>query len=651
MSAEVCGLVGWLLEKDPLRRPTWSQLLSHPFWGKCQTPSPLKMPDQPRFDRAHAAAVAAVALVSSTDVQKAGARVLLRQGSRKEEFHGRHHEELGELEKRGRVGSRCNLISVATVPTEGAFGSHEEHQVESCGEGLDGREFVMRGGSEHRVVERGHHDGEQATDTTDGASLGSPRRVLMAARDAIEGGSGKAVIYSPTRNEPVRPADPGMKQKSSPGHGGSSTVNGSRRRRRLGQGTGMDRQKLPTENCEIVRAPSHGSDGEVVQRSRPVEGNVSRGPNIAAGDEAARVAALSSLRLRGRIRTAATVAAAAGGGRGLSPVSGSASSSIGEHYESSFEEDTEGSSLCDAGLTSVGLVLDDTAWSATSTPGVNPAPATPTLSTGAAQRKQVPSKPGGRDATLRLTKIMSDTEVGDIDTAHATPPRGVNRWQEASNVDFTLAGSGSGSESGEVESMISRLRLRKGNTSMSSERGSPSSMALASGVSSTTASATTTEADRWDGSVSTQTQATSGSSLTRGRPAPAVHDAGFVSSHGHAVDQIESEVRVGMRLPTKEAVGHVSRVGGSESPERNANEHCRVTHQEQSKATPGETTVRPCAQRVEGAARLRDVRELLLHTSDVQVSQRAIRTGKICFARDFRIGCATSYGKSKVFVH
>ncbi|CAN0367371.1 unnamed protein product, partial [Hapterophycus canaliculatus] len=51
MSTPFRDLVGWLLEKDPRRRPTWPQLLAHPFWGKCQTPSPLEMPPQPRFDR------------------------------------------------------------------------------------------------------------------------------------------------------------------------------------------------------------------------------------------------------------------------------------------------------------------------------------------------------------------------------------------------------------------------------------------------------------------------------------------------------------------------------------------------------------------------------------------------------------------------
>ncbi|CAN0418089.1 unnamed protein product, partial [Ectocarpus sp. 12 AP-2014] len=51
MSAPFRDLVSRLLDKDPRGRPTWPQLLAHPFWGNCQTPSPLEMPPQPRFDR------------------------------------------------------------------------------------------------------------------------------------------------------------------------------------------------------------------------------------------------------------------------------------------------------------------------------------------------------------------------------------------------------------------------------------------------------------------------------------------------------------------------------------------------------------------------------------------------------------------------
>ncbi|CAN0366750.1 unnamed protein product, partial [Ectocarpus sp. 8 AP-2014] len=51
MSEPFRDLVSRLLDKDPRGRPTWAQLLAHPFWGSCQTPSPLEMPPQPRFDR------------------------------------------------------------------------------------------------------------------------------------------------------------------------------------------------------------------------------------------------------------------------------------------------------------------------------------------------------------------------------------------------------------------------------------------------------------------------------------------------------------------------------------------------------------------------------------------------------------------------
>ena len=55
MSLQFRSLVRWLLQKDPLRRPTWPQLLAHPFWDNCQT----QMPAQPRLDQAVLAARAA----------------------------------------------------------------------------------------------------------------------------------------------------------------------------------------------------------------------------------------------------------------------------------------------------------------------------------------------------------------------------------------------------------------------------------------------------------------------------------------------------------------------------------------------------------------------------------------------------------------
>ncbi|CAM9228843.1 unnamed protein product, partial [Ectocarpus sp. 4 AP-2014] len=68
MSAPFRDLVSRLLDKDPRGRPTWPQLLAHPFWGNCQTPSPLEMPPQPRFDRDLAPCSGAVVGSSSAAV-------------------------------------------------------------------------------------------------------------------------------------------------------------------------------------------------------------------------------------------------------------------------------------------------------------------------------------------------------------------------------------------------------------------------------------------------------------------------------------------------------------------------------------------------------------------------------------------------------
>lgn len=48
-ASEACNdLISQLLRKDPSHRPTWQQLIDHPFWRTRL--QPVEMPRQPRFD-------------------------------------------------------------------------------------------------------------------------------------------------------------------------------------------------------------------------------------------------------------------------------------------------------------------------------------------------------------------------------------------------------------------------------------------------------------------------------------------------------------------------------------------------------------------------------------------------------------------------
>eukprot|EP00953_Heterococcus_sp_UTEX-ZZ885_P040598 20739-Heterococcus_DN1.PRE.3 len=54
LQGELQRLVTWLLQKDPIDRPEWSQLLQHSFWAG-SAPTAVAMPQQPIFDAAVAA--------------------------------------------------------------------------------------------------------------------------------------------------------------------------------------------------------------------------------------------------------------------------------------------------------------------------------------------------------------------------------------------------------------------------------------------------------------------------------------------------------------------------------------------------------------------------------------------------------------------
>ncbi|CAM9561473.1 unnamed protein product [Chrysoparadoxa australica] len=44
LCSDLLDLLGWLLEKNPVDRPSWSQLLEHPFWDDCEVPLTLPVP-------------------------------------------------------------------------------------------------------------------------------------------------------------------------------------------------------------------------------------------------------------------------------------------------------------------------------------------------------------------------------------------------------------------------------------------------------------------------------------------------------------------------------------------------------------------------------------------------------------------------------
>ncbi|CAM9753050.1 unnamed protein product, partial [Choristocarpus tenellus] len=122
-------LVRWLLAKDPLRRPTWSQLLSHAFWGTCQTPSPMPMPTQPLLNQARA-------LVEP------------QQGSK-----GCKDEELSRIEMRTRAPGRREGVGGAfskagPVQSAAALEGCSKYSKVTC---LSATETLCGGGLEDKV--------------------------------------------------------------------------------------------------------------------------------------------------------------------------------------------------------------------------------------------------------------------------------------------------------------------------------------------------------------------------------------------------------------------------------------------------------------------------------------------------------------------
>lgn len=48
-STDFADLLQWLLQKHPAHRPTWPEVLSHPFWNTAPPPPALPIPDQPTY--------------------------------------------------------------------------------------------------------------------------------------------------------------------------------------------------------------------------------------------------------------------------------------------------------------------------------------------------------------------------------------------------------------------------------------------------------------------------------------------------------------------------------------------------------------------------------------------------------------------------
>lgn len=356
MGPQFCDLVGWLLEKDPLRRPTWPQLLAHPFWGKCQTPSPLEMPVQPRFDRAVAIAVAKATQV--TEEALTGRRGGVQQCSSgpNERGRGRLTLPVGVVEQERQRRRLKAEVEEELVRWRSSAG--KERDVNCPG---DKASCVI---SEVRIMS-----------TRSGRA--SPNEEVIGSDAGTGGGEeeeGDTAIgtASQSRNDSgkMTSVDPPEKQRSK----GQYSARQHRLEARQGRRCSDHRNKpvaakngerlhpaekrensapLPTPQSasERQKAPNHEYSTSTIDdiRTAPDRGcgasRKEKEGNSADADIARRAAAaLNGLRLRGRIppgregRKSPSV---------LSVVS--ASSSVGEQYGSSFEEDTEGSNSCSTG--------------------------------------------------------------------------------------------------------------------------------------------------------------------------------------------------------------------------------------------------------------------------------------------------------------
>lgn len=486
MSPDFCGLVSWLLQKDPLYRPTWPHLLAHPFWGNCQTPSPLEMPAQPLFDQALAAAAMAkeekAASVAPKETQAAT-----------------QSENLDNLDYSSERGGEGLAATTATVgahrrrdgggrdsrsPRVGVPGGAEEsHQEEE-----DNGEESYRMGHPRNRRDRGEGRDEEARVTLDrlrrtAATTGRASRTVGESVGGARGGDrereGSAV---PPRGDPLttRAVDfrNGQRQERQNERleylAEDTAASGNRSNQVSDTERGKDPAPAPAPlvppAVERRKAPHHGSCVNVGDENS--FGSVMRG--VGGGDDtakrkeaAAAAAALNGLRLRGRIPPVR------GGRTSPSEVSAaSASSSLEERYGSSFEEDMEGSSSCSAvggsgsseaatgggaaAMATAGLGKNICSGGRVMTPGSVGTATTATPSTGCASAS---STRGGRGSSCgsgvdRNCVGAVTGQQGVSAGARLTPPAapgtpgdGGEHWRRQTSSGSTASTFGSGSDS------------------------------------------------------------------------------------------------------------------------------------------------------------------------------------------------------------
>lgn len=567
MSPDFCSLVGWLLKKDPLRRPTWPQLLAHPFWGNCQTPVPLEMPAQPRFDRALAVAASAAS---------AGLKMKLPGQGNDQDFSACDSRERVGVEKHGPAGASRNFrvegdqsmtLGVLNTNTQEESGGdrrggrldhrgreaalngegRSRQQEETIGAEVEGEATAPHGASADQVVHQtaalsGRGSPVQGTPRGD-TGKGGTERVGEWAGGRIRSPprSHQTRTESESRSSAAGTADVTKGQEGGgPDENRRGTEKGRRNhvpvhamedettctnagRRQAEEGL-KSTAPATVDGNERFRAPIHGygygyggGDGGGGIREAAAGGVVNIGAARGGGraragagdcdDAARRAAALDNLRLRGKIPPIPP------GGRASSSVSASASSSVGEQYGSSFEEDTEGSSSYSIGAgSSEGPGIDAPAPAGAA--AVPAAPRTPEAGSLSSSTRRC--NRGGGASGIRFDK--SGTSTGDGGGAAASgntstgtegraqpvtpPPRGsrrrttgeaattapvdASRLEIASSPVTTAGGSGSrtgsgvGSGSGDTASGgLAAISFETG-TSLSFEHGYSSPRTLSS---------------------------------------------------------------------------------------------------------------------------------------------------------------------------
>lgn len=674
MSPDFCSLVRWLLNKDPLQRPTWPQLLAHPFWGNCQTPSPLEMPVQPRFDHALAAATSAASIALTVNAQRQ------ESGREKADYYCEQacgkRKDVGDskgLSVEGHDSRTQGVPGAQDKQEEGDSGrggtvAHGEGELIDRAKGRRRREPVGVGVEDKLACGNGGDDGcsRDAAALSDRfnlaqASIADAGQSRVDGAEGERGGNGSALEVRPLMDrtetnsgeasgavigEDHSHQDERCRRKEKGRHrrGGVHVVEEETTAMNDGQQQNKNTAVLATHAAdERSRAPSHGSSGggarEAAGGVAVADASAGRGGarGRARSDEAARrAAALDSLRLRGKIPPMPL------GGRTSPSVSASASSSVGELYGSSFEEDTEGSSSYSVEPSpSEGPAGIEPAMTATTEEGSISGAAL--ISSTIRHNKFAPvansrssKNPGadilaagdGRVSHVTTPPYGKRPPEGDLGRAPSSAVRSVSsgsvglasRSDFASPVTVTTggsrsvrsgSGSGSGSESAEVArgDALAALSFARAASPYSSDHVSSSSW-TSSGVSS--ARFVGAEAGQWAGSNSCTDAAggegvcassggsgSGGVSTPRQRRRPELsHEA--IGGRKLIKAELVSDVnggaggganayglRVGRREPEARAFSPVSEEMGAPDGRRKASRSCLRDHKESSGGDDG----------------------------------------------------------------